>query len=79
MIIKNILLTLLIIITISPLVSAEYLPHKQNTELSFSITSNNGTQCNVSSYDYPNGTIYDDNPSIVRNFNLPLLNLTIAE
>ena len=40
------------------LVSAEYLPHKQNTELQFSITSNNGTQCNVTSYDYPSGNIF---------------------
>ena len=40
------------------LVSAEYYPHKQNTELQFSITSNNATQCNVTSYDYPSGVIF---------------------
>ena len=54
--ILKIILMFSLFLLIIPLVSAEYLPHKQNTALSFSITSNNATECNVTSYDYPSGT-----------------------
>jgi len=53
----KIILIFSLFLFIIPLVSAEYIPHKQNTNLSFSITSNNATGCNVSSYDYPSGTV----------------------
>jgi len=55
---NSIFIVLILMGFILPLVSAEYLPHKQNSNLTFSITSNNGTQCNVTSYDYPSGTIF---------------------
>lgn len=54
----NILLGIIISLLLVPFISAEYLPHKQNQDLSFSITSNNASSCNVSSYDYLNGTIF---------------------
>lgn len=59
---KLIYLSLLVFLSLAilPLVSAEYLPHKLNTDLQFSITSNNATSCNISSYDYPNGTYFID-------------------
>ena len=55
---NSIFIIMILLGLVLPLVSAEYLPHKQHTELQFSITSNNGTQCNVTSYDYPSGTIF---------------------
>lgn len=55
---NSIFIILILLGLVLPLISAEYLPHKQNTNLTFSITSNNGTQCNVTSYDYPSGTIF---------------------
>lgn len=39
-----------------PLISA-YEPHKQNTELQFSFTSNNATACNVTKANTPNGIV----------------------
>lgn len=35
--------------------AVDYTPHKQNTDLQFSITSNNATQCNVTTLDKPSG------------------------
>ena len=49
------LITTLLII---PLASAlDYPTHKQNTELQFSITSNNATQCNLTSINAPAGNV----------------------
>ena len=39
------------------LVSASYLPHKQNTELNFSITSNFATSCELTTINSPTGII----------------------
>lgn len=38
-------------------VSADYLHHKQNTDLEFSFTSNNATQCNLTTGNTPYGLI----------------------
>ena len=37
--------------------ASAYDPHKQNTDLYYSFTSNNATQCNVTTANTPNGTI----------------------
>ncbi len=71
----TIILAFSLFLFIIPLVSAEYLPHKKNTNLSFSITSNNATECNVSSYDYPsvstmiNQTMTRDGQTFTAYFN----------
>ena len=52
------LMTVLILVVVSAVsVSAEYLPHEKDTDLAFSITSNNATACNVTGYDYPGGHV----------------------
>lgn len=64
---KNILaLALLILASALPLISAIpqdsdlalSFPHKQNTDLELSFTSNNATSCNLTSFNSPNGFIY---------------------
>lgn len=52
------LMFVLIFLSSLSYLSADYLPHKQNTDLEFSITSNNATQCNVTSMDYLDGSIF---------------------
>jgi len=50
----NIAIVMLIVLTILPLVSAlDYTTHKQETDLSFSMTSNNATQCNLTKINAP--------------------------
>ena len=53
---KNILLIMVIGLFLVSFASA-YEPHKQNTDLYYSFTSNNATQCNVTTANTPNGTI----------------------
>ena len=60
----GIILTVLLV----PTISAEYSPHKLNQQLEFSITSNNATECNITTYDYPNGTVFI-NQNMTRNGN----------
>jgi len=51
------LIILLLIISLIPLALAQdYLPHKQNTDFDLIISSNNGTQCNWTYIQYPDGT-----------------------
>jgi len=48
----------MLIVMVLPLVSAlDYPKHKQDTELNFSITSNNATNCNLTIINSPTGTI----------------------
>ena len=55
---SRIVLTIVITLIILPLVSALDSPtHKQNTDLEFSITSNNATTCNLSSINAPGSLI----------------------
>ena len=54
----NVFLGLIMLLLFIPIVSAECLPHKQNNNLCFSITSNNATECNVSSFEYPSGVVF---------------------
>jgi len=51
---KNLILCILFLIII-PIASAQTLYHQQETNLSFSITSNNATGCNVTSINTPVG------------------------
>lgn len=54
-------------------VSADYLPHKQNTELNFSITSNFATSCELTTINTPNGIIeigQTDTDTGTFNFNI---------
>lgn len=53
---KKLILSLCIILFMFSFASS-YEPHKQNTELQFSFTSNNATACNVSTVNTPNGVI----------------------
>jgi len=51
-------LLLMIVLIILPLVSAlDYPTHKQNTDLDFSITSNNATSCNLTTINAPGSLI----------------------
>jgi len=53
-----IIFTILIILNILTTISAsDYLKHKQNVDLNFSITSNNATACNLTTINYPLGVI----------------------
>jgi hypothetical protein len=47
--------------------ATEYKPHTKNTDLQFSITSNNATACNVTGYDSPNGYV-DFAQEMTKNF-----------
>ena len=55
------LFALLLVGTYLSFASAEYLSHKQNTNFDLVVTSNNGTACNLSNIQYPDGsqTIYN--------------------
>ncbi len=56
--IKKGLILLVLVLLILPLVSAlDYPTHKQDTNLSFSITSNNATNCNLTKINSPSGII----------------------
>lgn len=54
---KRLFITLVLGMFLISLASAEYLPHKQNTELQFSFTSNNATSCNITIANTPEGVI----------------------
>ena len=55
---KKCLLILTLALLILPLVSAlDYPTHKQDTDLAFSITSNNATNCNLTNINSPSGVI----------------------
>ena len=55
---KKCLILIIIALLILPLVSAlDYPKHKQDTELQFSITSNNATQCNLTTINAPAGEV----------------------
>ena len=71
---RKLFILMLALCLVLPVISAEYLPHKQNTDLSFSITSNNATNCNVSSYNYPNGIIEinEDMTKVGQTFNITI-------
>lgn len=47
----------LIIFSLVLVSAVEYLPHKQNTALSFSFTDDIAGQCNATTMDIPNGTV----------------------
>jgi len=49
---------ILLCIMISLASAVDYSPHKQNTLLQFAITSNNATQCNVTTMTHPLGVVY---------------------
>ena len=54
---KNILLTIIIALCLIGIVGAgDYTPHERLTDLKFSITSDNATQCNITMMDTPNQT-----------------------
>lgn len=55
--IKNLVWLLCCILLFSAVSASDYLPHKINTQLEFSITSNEAISCNVTSYDYPLGFV----------------------
>lgn len=56
-----------IALVVIPMVSAQdYTPHKQNTDLQFSITSNNATQCNITTVDKP-GSVSVFNKIMTKN------------
>ena len=67
---KKILLSLILGMFLISLVSA-YEPHKLDTNLSFSFTSNNATTCNVSTINTPYGvvTIDQDSTKFGQTFN----------
>jgi hypothetical protein len=50
---KKILLTMFITLFLIGIASASYLPHKQNTDLEFSITSNFATYCTLTNINTP--------------------------
>lgn len=54
---KNKLLILMIVslLLVVPLISADFIPHKQNTPLTLTFTSNNATTCSLLDIQYPNG------------------------
>jgi len=55
---KKQIILFMVILLIIPLVSAlDYPKHKQDTELQFSITSNNATNCNLTSINAPAGEV----------------------
>jgi len=65
---KKYLILFLIILLIIPLVSAlDYPKHKQNVTLQFAITSNNATECNLTTINAP-GSIIAINQIGTRNF-----------
>lgn len=49
-------LAIVLLVVILPLVNAEYLPHKQNTDFELLITSNNATACNWTYIQHPDGS-----------------------
>ena len=66
---KKYLIYLTLILLLLPLVIALDFPkHKQNTELQFSITSNNATQCNLTIINAPAGSIIVINQKGTKNF-----------
>lgn len=54
--------------------ASDYLPHKQNTELQFSLTSNNASSCNVTTLDRVSGVV---NINQIMTKNLNTFNSTI--
>jgi len=64
-----------------PLVSSEELYHQQDTDLDFSITSNNATQCNLTKVDTPNGliTINQNGTKSSRTFNFSIASGNYSE
>jgi len=51
------ILALCFMIVLVSLANASYLPHQQDTDLYYSFTSNNATQCNVTTGNTPTGTV----------------------
>ena len=54
---KKLFIYLMLGLFVFSFVSAEYLPHQQNTELNFSITSNFATSCELTTINSPTGII----------------------
>ena len=52
---KKIIIILAIILVLPLITALDYPIHKQNTQLNFSITSNNATACNLSTINAPGG------------------------
>ena len=52
---KTLILTILVSMFLFNFVSAEYLPHQQDTQLNFSVTSNFATTCTLSTINTPTG------------------------
>ncbi len=54
----KLILGIVFLMLVLPIVNAqEFIPHQQFTNLTFSITSNNATSCNVSDYIFPGGVV----------------------
>ena len=69
----NLGIVMLLLMLSLTLVSASYLPHKQNTELNFSITSNFATSCELTTINSPTGIILieqTDTSTGTFNFNV---------
>jgi len=70
---SNLGIVMLLLMFSLTLVSASYLPHKQNTELNFSITSNFATSCELTTINSPTGIILieqTDTSTGTFNFNI---------
>jgi len=70
---QKLIILIIIVLTILPLVSATP-THKQNTDLEFSITSNNATQCNLTSINAPGSliTINQEGTKSFQTFNFTI-------
>ena len=72
----KIVMAIVILLIVLPLATASEFPtHKQNTDLQFSITSNNATECNLTSINAP-GSLISINQIGTKNFQT--FNFTIA-
>jgi len=70
----NLGIVMLLLMFSLTLVSASYLPHKQNTELNFSITSNFATSCELTTINSPTGIILiEQTDTSIGTFNFNVL------
>lgn len=73
---KYIFLLLIIGFCFSITTAQDYLPHKQNTDFTLSVTSNNATACNLSSIQYSDGTSIIYNLALTKDGQLFYKNIS---